>query len=184
MPTREIAYHYSVAMHFAQQFERDLRAILWTADYHRWIDEIALTEQQRRRFTDFGGFVDKSTCGLLMEKLRSTGTVRGPQVWKAFDRACEHRNSLAHSFLADQAFEDLTPAKEKEITRRIQRMALDIHKALSFSKILRAQVEAMSDQEQEQSRAIMKEFANIDDYQAPNREYDTRKPQKTKKGRT
>jgi hypothetical protein len=34
LPTRQIAYDYTVAMHFAQRFERDLRAILWTANYH------------------------------------------------------------------------------------------------------------------------------------------------------
>jgi hypothetical protein len=179
LPTREIAYHYAVAMHFAQQFEHDLRAILWTADHHRWIDEIPLTHERRRRFADFEGFIDKSTCGLLMEMLRRTGAVKGKKVWRAFDLACNHRNSLAHSFLADHTFEDLTPAKEKEIIRRIQLMALNIYNALSFSKILRAQVEAMSDQEHEQNRAIMTKLANIDDYQAPNRKYDTRKREKT-----
>jgi hypothetical protein len=183
LPTREIAYHYAVAMHFAQQFERDLRAILWTADYHRWIEEIPLTHEQRRRFTDFEGFIDKSTCGLVMEKLRRTATVKGKKVWRAFNLACTHRNSLAHSFLADHTFEHLTPAKEKEIIRRIQRMALNIYKALCFSKILRAQVEAMSDQEHDQNRAIMKKIGSSDDYEAPNRKYDTRKREKTKKGR-
>ena len=184
LPTREIAYHYAAAMHFAQRFERDLRSILWTADYHGWIDEIPLTEEQPRRFKDFDGFIDKSACGLLLEKLRGTGTVKAKkEAWRTFSRACEHRNTLAHSFLADQTFEDLTPAKEKEIARRIQRMALDIYKALSLSSTLRRQVEAMSDKEHELNRKIMKDLADIDDHQDPNRKYDTRKQQKTKKGR-
>jgi len=101
LPAQKICYRYAVAMCFAQQFERDLRAILWAADYHRWIDEIVLTEEQRRRFKDFDGFIDKSTCGLLLEKLRGTATISSRKAWKAFGKACEHRNTLAHTFLAE-----------------------------------------------------------------------------------
>jgi len=61
-------------------------------------------------------------------------------------------------------------------------MALEIYKALSLSRELRRQAEAMSDSEHEVSRKIMKHLADIDDHQYPNRKYDTRKPRKPKKG--
>ncbi len=34
LPTRDIAYDYTVAVHFAQRFGGDLRAILRSAGYH------------------------------------------------------------------------------------------------------------------------------------------------------
>jgi hypothetical protein len=183
LPSREIAYHYAAAMHFAQRFERDLRSILWTADYHGWIDAIPLTADQVRRFKGFEGFIDKSACGLLLEKLRGTGTIKATkEAWRTFNRACEHRNTLAHSFLADQAFESLSPKKEKAIIHKIQRLALEIYKALLLSCDLRRQVDAMSDKEHELSRKIMKDLAGVDNYQAPNRSYDTRQRRKPKKG--
>jgi hypothetical protein len=74
-------------MHFAQAFEQNLRAFLYTMDYHGWIEEIPLTDEQRRRFKDFDGFIDKSTCGLLLEKLRATSSIKNRRAWKAFDRA-------------------------------------------------------------------------------------------------
>jgi hypothetical protein len=183
LPTREIAYHYAAAMHFAQRFERDLRRILWTAEYHGWIDAIPLTEDQVRRYKGFEGFIDKSACGLLLEKLRGTDTIKAnKEVWRAFNRACEHRNTLAHSFLADQAFESLSPKKQKAIIDKIQRMALEIYKALSLSGHLRHQVETMSDKDHELRRKMMKDLADIDDYETPNRKYDTREGRKPKKG--
>jgi len=45
LPTRDISYAYTVAMHFAQQLELDLRCILFTADYHGWLPDIPLTDE-------------------------------------------------------------------------------------------------------------------------------------------
>ena len=47
LPSHEVAYAYTVAMHFAQQFEINLRAFLHTAEYHAWID-IEFTEDQKK----------------------------------------------------------------------------------------------------------------------------------------
>lgn len=44
VPTRDICYAYAAAMHFAQAFEQNLRAFLYTMDYHGWIEEIPLTD--------------------------------------------------------------------------------------------------------------------------------------------
>jgi hypothetical protein len=49
LPSRELSYAYAVAMYFAQQLELNLRAFLYTADYHGWID-IPLTEEQQKRY--------------------------------------------------------------------------------------------------------------------------------------
>jgi hypothetical protein len=56
LPSREISYAYTVAMHFAQQLELDLRAILFTADYHGWIPDLPIFEGERQRFEMTSGF--------------------------------------------------------------------------------------------------------------------------------
>ncbi len=161
-------------MYLAQQFERDVRAILWTADYHGWINEIILTAEQRRRFKDFDGFIDESTCGLLLQKLRDTGTIASKRAWRTFNKACEHRNALAHSFLVEHVGVQAATEGERTVIRQLRRITADLVTAVAFSRILREQVEAMSDQDHEVSRQMMKSLADIDDYEAPNRKFATR----------
>jgi hypothetical protein len=54
LPTRELAYDYMVAMHFAQLLELNLRAILYTAEYHAFID-IPLIPKQEERYKTLDG---------------------------------------------------------------------------------------------------------------------------------
>ena len=87
LPSRELSYDYTVAMHFARQLELNLRAILYTAEYHAFID-IPLTPEQAERYKTVEGFIDNSTCGLLIEKLRKAIRLK-ESFWRAFDRACQ-----------------------------------------------------------------------------------------------
>lgn len=147
LPTRDISYAYAAAMHFAQQLELDLRAILFTADYHGWLPDIPLTDDQRKRYKNSDTFIDKATCGLLIETLRATSTASDERIWIVFGRACEHRNRLAHSFLSEHDFDHLTAAQEQSIIQDIYSMTADLYGALRVSRAFRARVEQLSDRE-------------------------------------
>jgi hypothetical protein len=158
LPSRELSYAYAVAMHFAQQLELDLRAILFTADYHGWIPEIPLTNEQRKRYKNHDIFIDTATCGLLIKALRDVSTMPDARIWTLFDRACEHRNRLAHSFLAEHDFDHLTAAQEQLIIRQIYSMTGDLYNALHASRAFRASVEQRSDREMELSRKALEDI--------------------------
>jgi len=147
LPTRDISYAYTVAMHFAQQLELDLRCILFTADYHGWLPDIPLIDEQRKRYKSTDAFIDKATCGLLIKALRETSTASDDRVWPVFDRACEHRNRLAHSFLSEHDFDHLSAAQEQSIIKDLYSMTADLYGALRVSRTFRAHVEQRSDRE-------------------------------------
>jgi hypothetical protein len=150
LPTREICYAYAAAMHFAQAFEQNLRAFIYTMDYHGWIEEIPLTEDQRKRYKDFDGFIDKSTCGFLLEKLRGTSTIKKRSAWKTFDRACDHRNRLAHRYLMEHDFiPDMNEASEQAIIRELNSMAMDLYAAFVISQAIREHAEHESDKREQ-----------------------------------
>jgi hypothetical protein len=158
LPSRELSYAYAVAMHFAQQLELDLRAILFTADYHGWIPEIPLTDEQRKRYTNTDSFIDKATCGLLIATLRAVSTVPDHRVWTVFDRACEHRNRLAHNFLSEHHFDNLTASQEQSIVRQIYSMTADLYVAVRASRAFRANVQRCSDRETEFSKKALEDI--------------------------
>ena len=133
LPTRDISYAYTVAMHFAQQLELDLRCILFTADYHGWLPDIPLIDEQRKRYKSTDAFIDKATCGLLIKALRETSTASDDRVWPVFDRACEHRNRLAHSFLSEHDFDHLSAAQEQSIIKDLIESSTFTRKALRIS---------------------------------------------------
>jgi hypothetical protein len=142
-------------MHFAQAFEQNLRAFLFTMDYHGWIEEIPLTDEQRKRFKDFDGFIDKSTCGLLLEKLRTTSTIKNRRAWAAFDRACTHRNRLAHTYLMEHDLHrDMTQEAEQAIIRELHTMTMDLYAALVISQAIRDRVEHESDRREQAWREL------------------------------
>ena len=66
LPSLELSHAYTVAMHCAQQLEINLRAFLYTAEYHAFID-IPLTDEQRERYKNAETFIDKATCGTPIE---------------------------------------------------------------------------------------------------------------------
>jgi len=49
LPSPGISHHYTVGMHFAQQLELNLRAILYTAEFHGFID-IPLAPEEKELF--------------------------------------------------------------------------------------------------------------------------------------
>lgn len=177
LPSREISYAYTVAMHFGQQLELDLRAILYTTDYHGWGSEVEFSEEELKRFKDTETFIDRATCGLIIQKLRTTQVIKTDRAWKAFERACCHRNKLAHTFLAEQNFDGMTKQREMEIVRHLQEMTLDLYQALLISRAIREQAECAADKEHE---ALRKLFVEPTDYENPNRKYATRKRKKSR----
>ena len=175
LPTPEIAYAYAIAMYFAQKFELNLRAILYTADYHDWGEQIKLDQRQSEKFQDVDRFIDKATCGDLINKLRATNTIKGSRTksaFGAFARSCTHRNKLAHSFLAEHNFEGMNEEAEKKLLHQLYTMTLDLWEAFRISKAVREQAEYFADENQE----ILSElFVEETKYENPNRHYATRK---------
>jgi 2-oxoglutarate dehydrogenase complex dehydrogenase (E1) component-like enzyme len=173
MPTPDIACAYTSAMLFAQQLELNLRAILYTADYHGWGSEITsdMTPDQLKRFKNSDGFIDDATCGSLIEALKRTGIIKeAKKTWTAFGHACSDRNKLAHSFLAEQNLDGQTKqAKTKTITC-LNEMKTRLRRALVISGKMRWDLEREADKFHESS---MKEFCGSD-FDNPNRHYSTR----------
>ncbi len=174
LPSRAISYAYTAAMHFGQQLEVNLKAILYAADFHGWGADIKLEEAQLKRFKDTGGFIDGATCGQIIEKLRATGVIPDTRAWKAFERACAHRNKLAHIFLTEQDFGALTKQSEAAIIRELHEMTVDLYQALLMSRSVRERAEHLADEDHKKIQSMMKELG-IEDYENPNRHYATRK---------
>lgn len=179
LPSREIAYAFTAALHFAQRLEQGLRAILYTADYHQWGEPIELDECQMKRFKDADGFIDKATSGAIIEKLRASGLIKGagaPRAFRAFENACAHRNKLAHSFLAEQNFDGMTTQGESKILHRLYQMTLDLYKAQLISEAIRKRAEYYADEHHKINRRIWRELMGDDSkYENPNRHYASRK---------
>jgi len=173
LPSREIGYAYAVTMLFAQQFELNLRALLYVTDYHAWGEEMTLDEPQSKRFKTLDRFIDEATCGALREKFKQSKTVFHGEAWSAFERACKQRNRLAHSFLAEQDFDSFTPEDETRLLSEVHSMMIDLYRALLMTRSLRSQAEHFADEEHRQMSETMK-VLGVPDWENPNRHYDTR----------
>ena len=158
-------------MHYGQQLELNLRAILYTVDYHGWGAQIELDESELKRFKETDAFIDKATCGKIIEKLRQTEILKDTGAVEAFEAACEHRNKLAHSFLAELDFDAMTNQKENDIINRLLSMALDLYRALRISRAVRERAELRADKVDQ----IMQEYLPGED---PNRHYFTKSRKK------
>ncbi len=174
LPSRKISHAYAVAMHLGQQLEVNLRAVLYAIDHHGWGSGIELDRKLVERFKDTEGFVDRATCGLIIEKLRATGVIRERRVWNSFERACACRNKLAHSFLADQDFGSISVQRESEIIRRLHNMSIDLYSAVLISRAAREKAELLADEHHKWMRDFMRKLG-IDNYDDPNRHYATKK---------
>ncbi len=173
LPSRELAYHYTVAMHFGQRLELNMRAILYAADYHGWGYDIELTPEQQRRFRETEGFIDKATCGAIIAALRKVGIITDPRFFTIFERACAHRNKLAHNFLSEQDFDHMTKEQNEKLIITLQEMAADLYKAMRFSRAFRSLAEAEADKDHLSMQKIFGEFLG-EGYDDPNRKYATR----------
>ena len=172
LPSRNIACDYCMAMHFAQEFEENLRAFLYVANYHAWVPEICFSKEELKRFKDFDGFLDKATCGLLLQKIREISGIKSKKLWATFNRACEYRNTLAHSFLASQDFHDQSLSAEAKIIQKIRKMTADIYYAVIASRVIRKHFEKLADRSEESLKQTMKELVGIEDYKDLKRKYE------------
>lgn len=157
-------------MHLAQQLEINLRAFLYTADYHAFID-LPLTNKQKDRFKTFKGFIDERTCGQLIMKLRAAITIEDERFWQALTDACGHRNRLAHSFLTEHNFDRITPEGERDILEDLCLMTADIRNGLIISQAIRDRVERDSDSEYESFKRAMA-VLGVPDYEDTKRRYE------------
>jgi hypothetical protein len=144
IPT-EIACAYTSAMHIAQQLESDLKAILKLADFHEWGAEIA-TDKQLKRYKNSEEFIDEATLHILIDALKGTGIIKNAEkVWTAFENARVQRNKLAHKFLAEQTFDNLTKQTKKEIFLSLLEMTIVLRRALVISRKIRGELEKLGE---------------------------------------
>ena len=148
LPSREIAYAYTVAMHFAQQFEQNLRAILYTRHYLEKGADLHLTPEEIWHLKSKEGFIDKPACAAILKKFRKSALIKGQvrAAFEAFNSACAYRNELAHWFLAEQNFDKMSSRKEKEILRELYEMSLGLYRAYELSSALYNHAEYNADE--------------------------------------
>jgi len=150
IPT-EIACAYTSAMHAAQQLELNLKAILKVADFHEWGAEIA-TDKQLKKYKNSDEFIDKATLDRLISSLKRTGILKNAQkVWTAFENARIERNDLAHKFLTEKNFGNLTKQTKLEMVSRLLEMTDLLRRALIISRKTRQDLEQLGEER-------MKEF--------------------------
>jgi hypothetical protein len=152
VPTKPIAHAFTAALQLAQHLELNLRAIIHILDYHSWIAELPLREDQHRRFKDADAFIDTATLGDLITALGESGAIkprnatRKSKSWKRLLLdACTERNRLAHRYLAEWEFDKLTKLREKKIIRELETIAVKIFAALTFADSVLEQLELLSD---------------------------------------
>jgi hypothetical protein len=99
MPPKGLAYEYTAVMYLAQQFEQNMRVIIFLGDQWGLLPELKLTKRERERFKDDTcKFLDEAgTCGRLLIALVDAGLIKNRAV---LEKAVECRNELAHWFLS------------------------------------------------------------------------------------
>ena len=157
MPNRRVAYEYTCVMYLAQQFEENMRVILFLGDQWAFLPELKLTKSEKRRFkNDIGlSLSEAGTSGRLLNALEQAGLVK--------DRAhlakiIQHRNELAHSFLVEADFDNLNAEREEKLIKRLHEMAFHFLAALTATRKIRSQFERESDVQQQISNKIVTEF--------------------------
>ncbi len=184
LPTKRIAYAFAVGLHLAQHVELNLRAIIYTLDYHGWIEELPPQQAQPSRFKDADEFIDTATLGALSTALEKSGAIktdpaRKKMGWKRIlEIACEHRNELAHRYLAKQDFESLTQTREDEIVRELELMAIRLSHAFTLTGNVLAQLEARSDEKNKRMNQLLGLAENTDDIRRKYTPKYLRKPRK------
>lgn len=158
LPPKEIAYSYTVAMWWGQELERNLRAILYSAHYQGWIPEIEFDEGETKRFAkDAWKFIDEATCGLLLRKLNQSGFL--PKTARNYlDKACALRNVLAHGFLVDHDYGQLTKESRAEILEELNEMGLSIYRAVLITRALHMRVKTEAESAHGKLEAAMAEL--------------------------
>ena len=117
MPTQRIAYEYACVMHLAQQFEENMRVIIFLGDQWGDLPDLKLTKKERKRFKeDTSKFLDEAgTCGRLLMALDEAGLVKDRSALK---KTVEYRNELAHWFLVEADFDNMNEIAENALVSR------------------------------------------------------------------
>ncbi len=155
LPSREISYNYCVAMFMAQQLEDGLRYILDSADYYGIIDEVELTAAEKTRYKDTVEWLDKATCGRLLNALKRRIDLP-PEHWKALATAIEDRNLLAHRFLIQFDYDGMNAEREKKVVHVIYNLFVRLWKAVQIVRTLRKRLDDKTDQIDAQNAELFK----------------------------
>lgn len=143
MPPRGLAYEYTAVMYLAQQFEQNLRVILFLGDQWGLLPELKPTPNEQRKFKDDTcKLLDSATCGRLVRALHEAGLVENRA---ALEEAVEYRNELAHWFLIDADIDNLTKDTGSALIARLHKMAFRIMTAVQASRLVRKQFETEAD---------------------------------------
>lgn len=145
LPSREISYHYCVAMFMAQQFEDDLRYILDSAQHYGLVDELELSKHEKKKFKDSAELLENATWGRLVIALKKRVNLPSEKHWEILDAALRDRNHLAHKLLVQFDYEDLTTREEEKIVQVIHEMFLRLWKAVQIIRALKRSLDSKTD---------------------------------------
>lgn len=81
--------------------------------------------------------LDTATCGRLLNALKRRIRLPSEAHWKILFSALDDRNYLAHRFLVQFDYDDMTAAKEKKIVRVIYEMVFRLRKAVLIVRALK-----------------------------------------------
>jgi len=158
IPDREIAYNYTAAMQFAQQFEDNLRGILHTIDWaFVGLDE-SLSDSEARRFKVFERFIEKSTSGSLKQKMFEVGVKLPDKAWTHIDQAIRVRNILAHKYLLDLRFPAPNDEHYEAIIKELQGHAICLYQAMMITGTALETLEKTSNRHHEIWNEFLKEL--------------------------
>lgn len=157
MPRRSVAYEYTCGMYLAQQFEENMRVILFLGDQWGYLPELKLRPSERKKYKDdVASFLSEAgTCGRLLDALVQAGLVKDRE---ALDRVVRLRNELAHTFLVDANFDEMDAKREKDLIHRIHGMALHLYAVVNATRRIREQFEQKSEMSQSILNKMMTEF--------------------------
>ncbi len=135
----DVASAYTKAMFYAQQIEEDLKQIIFEGEQWGLFPE-PLTSEERKRYVDTSAFLDKAMLGKLLLVVEKIGAAKNIRL---LNRAKDHRNNLAHHFLAEAyRSKNASGGFCRNTLTKLQNMALDLRSAHSSIRFIRQQVEA------------------------------------------
>jgi hypothetical protein len=157
MPRRGVAYEYACVMYLAQQFEENMRVILFLGDQWGYLPELKLTRKERKTYKDdVSRFLSEvGTCGRLLNALEQAGLVKNRS---ALANVVSLRNELAHTFLVDADFDAMDDEKERLLIKRLHRMAVSFYGVVTVTRQIREKFERESALSQSILNQMMTDF--------------------------
>lgn len=155
LPSREICHHYGLAMHQAQQIEENLRYILDSAEYYGIIEEFPRSKREKN--ANLVELIDNATCGKLFHALRKR-IILDEIAWDTLEKAIKNRNFLAHKFLVQFDYEDLTESEEKKIKILIIDHFKTLYAAVKITRSLKNSLDKKTDEIDDGLKIVLKEL--------------------------